>query len=123
MGEELTTQPAVQTLRLCRWKVPSPPCIGNCEHTHVRPRQTKSFGSRYARLLGFRWGSRPRCHGALHVRRVSHSGPRALPGAAPRKVPGGAKFCGAEAEASPLQLSEESQIESAAKKLREVHRP
>ena len=64
MGEELTTQPAVQTVRLCRWKVPSPPCIGNCERTHVRPRQTKSFGSRYARLLGFRWGlspSVPRC--------------------------------------------------------------
>ena len=38
-------------------------------------------------------------------------------------VPRGAKLFGAFSEASPLQLSEEGQIESAAKKLREVPRP
>mmetsp|Transcript_30685 Transcript_30685/g.63241 ORF Transcript_30685/g.63241 Transcript_30685/m.63241 type:complete len:645 (-) Transcript_30685:126-2060(-) len=73
MGEELTTQPAVQTVRLCRWKV-----------------------------AGISMG-------ALAL------GATVLFMSDPCHIPVHALF-----QASPLQLSEESQIESAAKKLREV---
>ena len=57
IGEDLTMQPAVQTVRLCRWKAPNLALHASKEASRVNSRQ----GGR--RICGH---ARPWCHAALH---------------------------------------------------------